>query len=42
LKKQLTGLGMKKPEKRLKREKKAAAKMAATSWFGEIATVIIP
>lgn len=33
---------MKKPEKRLKIEKNVAAKMAATSWFGEIETVIIP
>jgi hypothetical protein len=42
LKQELTGLGMKKPEKRLKREKKAAAKMDATSWFGEIETAIMP
>lgn len=40
--KQLTGLGIKKPEKSVKSAKKADAKMAAKWWFGVIETVIIP
>lgn len=39
---ELTGLGIKKPEKSVKSAKKADAKMAAKWWFGVIETVIIP